>query len=113
MAADEPLLAALDFAMHEAALFSACGFLLLGTSDLLVDLIWIVHKLRRLWSASPQLCADSLPAPQRPGRLAVFIPAWDEAAVIDRMLGALTGYQWAAGVGQRRRRRCHRCRRRG
>jgi adsorption protein B len=86
MAADGPLLAALDFAMREAALFSACGFLLLGASDLLVDLIWIAQKLRRSWSASPQLCADSLPAPQRPGRLAVFIPAWDEAAVIDRML---------------------------
>jgi adsorption protein B len=42
-----PLLAAIDFATREAALFAAAGFLLLGLSDLAVDIIWIGHRLRR------------------------------------------------------------------
>jgi adsorption protein B len=76
----DTVLAACSFVMHEAALFAACGFLLLGVSDLLVDLIWLGLRLAR---GKP---ASSLPVPARPGRLAVFIPAWDEAAVIGRML---------------------------
>jgi bacteriophage N4 adsorption protein B len=31
-------------------------------------------------------CVDSLAAPAKPGRLAVFIPAWDEGRVIGQML---------------------------
>jgi hypothetical protein len=39
MAGSALLLGSLDFVMREAALFAACGFLLLGISDLAVDLI--------------------------------------------------------------------------
>lgn len=67
-------------AMRETALFAACGFLLLGLGDLLVDLIWLGLRLRR----RP---APATPVAARPGRLAIFVPAWDEAAVIGRMLG--------------------------
>jgi adsorption protein B len=74
------LLAACGFVMREAALFAAFGFLLLGLSDLLVDLIWLGL---RLVHGKP---ASLLPVAARPGRLAVFIPAWDESAVIGRML---------------------------
>ena len=75
------LLAAVGFVMHEAALFAAVGFVLLGMSDLLVDLIWLALRLVRIGRPAP-------PPPRavRPGRLAVFVPAWDEAAVIGRML---------------------------
>src|SRR5689334_2077167 len=74
------LLAACGFVMHEAALFAAFGFLLLGLGDLLVDLLWL--GLRLIRGRSEQ----AFPAARRPGRLAVFVPAWDEAAVIGRML---------------------------
>ena len=75
------LLAAVGFVMHEAALFAAVGFVLLGMSDLLVDLIWLALRLVRIGRPAPPP-----PRAERPGRLAVFVPAWDEAAVIGRML---------------------------
>jgi len=73
------MLVAAGFVMHEAALFAAFGFLLLGLSDLVVDLIWIGLRLLRRRPEAP-------PSAARPGRLAIFVPAWDEAAVIGRML---------------------------
>lgn len=66
--------------LRETALFAAFGFLLLGLSDLLVDVIWLALRLFRRRPAA------TLPEAARPGRLAVFVPAWDEAAVIGRML---------------------------
>ena len=85
---DGVALVSLDFAMREAALFAACGFLVLGISDLAVDLIWIGRALRRLilFRRLERTRADTIAAPDAPGRLAVFIPAWDEGAVIADML---------------------------
>src|SRR6478672_6934327 len=65
--------------LRETALFAACGFLLLGVSDLLVDLIWLALRLGR---RHPMQVPDAA----HPGPLAIFVPAWDEAAVIGRML---------------------------
>jgi adsorption protein B len=76
------------FVMHEAMLFAACGFLLLGASDLLVDAIWIGRTLRRRLRRFTRADAGTLSAPTQPGFLAVFIPAWDEEAVIGDMLRA-------------------------
>jgi adsorption protein B len=75
------LLAACGFVMHEAALFAACGFVLLGVGDLLVDVLWLGLRLTRRRTECP-----GLPAASRTGRLAIFVPAWDEAAVIGPML---------------------------
>jgi adsorption protein B len=66
--------------LRETALFAAFGFMLLGLSDLFVDLIWLGLRLFR--RRKPR----TFPAAARPGRLAIFLPAWDEAAVIGRML---------------------------
>ena len=92
------LLAASGFVMHEAALFAAFGFLLLGLGDLLVDFIWLGLCLIRRRRPAP-----AHPAPSRPGRLAVFVPAWDEAAVIGSMLShAQTAFgdaDWLLYVG--------------
>ena len=83
----EALLAAAEFAMRETALFAGAGFLLLGISDLAVDLAWIVSSLWRLvLGKGRQMAADELRPPEKPGRLAVFTPAWDEASVIRTML---------------------------
>lgn len=82
------LYAGLDLAMREAALFAACGFLVLGTGDLLVDLIWIGVTVRRRVAPRRERRAESgaLAPATASGRLAVFIPAWDEAVVIGDML---------------------------
>jgi adsorption protein B len=74
------------FVMHEAMLFAACGFLLLGAGDLLVDFIWLGRTAKRTLIRAGGAAADNLPPPERPGLLAVFVPAWDESAVIGEML---------------------------
>jgi adsorption protein B len=82
-------LAVLDFVMRETALFAALGFALLGLGDLLVDGVWLMLAAARLparrrGKRGPSLAA--LTPPRSPGAMAVFIPAWDEAAVIGAML---------------------------
>lgn len=97
------LLSVGELAMRETALFAACGFLLLGAGDLAVDLIWIGRTLKRRWKVAVPACADSLPAADAPGTIAIFVPAWDEAAVIGPMLAhACTvwgGGDWRLYVG--------------
>lgn len=83
------LLTGVELAWRELALFAAAGFLLLGVSDLAVDLIWIVRMLWRrafVYTRFERASASTLRAAARPGLLAVFIPAWQEAAVIAPML---------------------------
>jgi bacteriophage N4 adsorption protein B len=76
-------------AREELLLFSGFWFLVGGIDDLAVDLAWLVRtawrRLTRYRVAAP-LRADQLPAPGRSGPLAVFVPAWQEAAVIGQML---------------------------
>jgi adsorption protein B len=73
--------------VREISLFAAAGFLLLGAGDLAIDIIWLGLKLRRrLRRNIPSACAATLAAPAHPGRIAIFVPAWDEAAVIGPML---------------------------
>lgn len=89
-----PILASLDVVMCEAALFAAAGFIILGAGDAVVDSIWVGLAVRRWRRPLPTVAA--LPAPQQPGGLAVFIPAWDEAAVIGDMLRSSLA-AWGAG----------------
>jgi adsorption protein B len=77
------LFGGLDFIMRETALFAATGFLVLGAGDLLMDFLWTGLWIQGRHRYRPT--AEDL-APQPPGRLAVFIPAWDESAVIGSML---------------------------
>lgn len=93
-----------ELVMREAALFAAAGFLVLGASDLAVDLIWLgLAAKRRLAGKTDALRAAPLAAPERPGRLAVLVPAWDEAGVIGAMLthasAAFGGADYALYVG--------------
>jgi adsorption protein B len=79
----------LELALREATLFAACGFLLLGLSDLAVDGVWIVRTLWRrvtVYRRFARAQADTLGELEAPGALAVFVPAWEEAAVIGEML---------------------------
>ena len=83
----------------ELALFAAAGFLLFAIDDFLVDLIYFGRRIWRalaIYTRFPRAFAEALPKPTRPGRIAVFIPAWDESAVIADMLRA-TLKRWGEG----------------
>ncbi|MES2755436.1 MAG: glycosyl transferase family protein [Pseudomonadota bacterium] len=69
----------IDAVAREAALFAAIGFLIGGIDDLAVDLIFLVRSRRRWLRYLPRSAA-----PTR--RIAIFVPGWDEAAVIGAML---------------------------
>jgi len=81
-----PLLAAFDFALRETILFAAAGFFILGLSDIALDLVWIGLAGGRLLIGRWDDALADLPEPAEPGRLAVFVPAWDESDVIAPML---------------------------
>ena len=75
-------------AAHEFALFAACGFLIGGIDDLAIDLIWIARTLWRwqtVYRRHPRATAATL-GHAIPGRLAIFVPAWREEAVIGAMI---------------------------
>lgn len=98
MGAAGAIFAICDFIMRELALFAAVGIFLLGFSDLGVDFIWLALRLTRRREGHMEP-----PPAARPGRLAIFVPAWDEAAVIGAMLGhaqaAFAGADYRLYVG--------------
>lgn len=87
----ETIISAIDAVARETMLFAAIGFLIGGIDDLLVDLVFLWSRLRKWWRTEPQR------APLHGGgRMAVFVPAWDEAQVIGPMLRtALARYTYA------------------
>jgi adsorption protein B len=96
---------ALAVAARELALFAATGFLIGGLDDLGVDLIWIARTLWRratVYRRHPRAHAGTLGTP-RPGRLALFVPAWREDAVIGQMIAraraTLRHRDWVLYVG--------------
>lgn len=82
------VIAALDAAARETMLFAAVGFVIGGIDDLALDLVFLVVWARR--RLGPVGSGDGLladyPARENPRRFAIFVPAWDEAAVIGAML---------------------------
>lgn len=73
---------AADAAAMEALLFAAIGFAIGGLDDLAVDLLWLWHR------ATGRL-RDRHVGEHGAGRaraMAIFVPAWDESAVIGAML---------------------------
>ena len=76
---------------NELALFGAVGFLLFALDDLAVDLIYFGRRLWRaltVYTRYPRAFARSIKMLWKPRFIAVFIPAWEESAVIARMLEA-------------------------
>lgn len=85
----DPVLAALGLLRNELLLFAAIGLLIGGIDDVLIDLIYAARRLWRalaVYSRMPRMTARDLPPPGAAGPIAVFVPAWDEAAVIGAML---------------------------
>jgi len=75
----------------ELALFAGIGFLLFALNDLIVDLIYFGRRIWRsltVYTSYPRAFASTFPAAEQPGLIAIFVPAWDESAVIASMLRA-------------------------
>ncbi|WP_327785536.1 glycosyltransferase [Sphingomonas changnyeongensis] len=88
MGTSDVLLWTLERATHELALFAAIGILVGGIDDLAIDLIWLARAGWRrfaVYTRFPPADAATLTA-SRPGRIAVFVPAWQESPVIAPML---------------------------
>ena len=75
------LLIGLDAVLRETALFAAVGLAVGGVDDLAVDLVYVWLWLR---GRTRPVAIDVLPTADR--RIAVLIPAWDEAEVIGAMI---------------------------
>jgi bacteriophage N4 adsorption protein B len=72
------LIVAIDAVAREATLFAAIWFLIGGIDDLAVDAVWFVRRLGR--RVEPRRSGP------RAGRIAIFVGACDESAVIGSML---------------------------
>lgn len=78
-----------DVILRELLLFAAVGLFIGGLDDFLVDLIWLVRLIWRrqvVFRIYAPASMENLAPPDRPGRIAIFIGAWAEDAVIGRML---------------------------
>lgn len=73
-------------ATHELALFAAVGIAIGGIDDLLVDLIWLARTAWRRMAVYTRYQRADAGQLSGEGRVAVFVPAWREAAVIGPML---------------------------
>jgi bacteriophage N4 adsorption protein B len=74
---------------HELTLFAVVWFIVGGVDDLIIDAIWIGRWLWRrltIYPFHPRVNASTLAQPKVAGPIIIFVAAWDEAAVIDRML---------------------------
>jgi len=81
--------ATLSRSAAELALFAGAGFLLFGLNDLVVDLIYFTRRLWRsmtVYRRHRPAYASYWVFNQKPGFIAILVPAWDEAAVIASML---------------------------
>ena len=74
----------LDAVVREATLFAAVGFVIGGLDDLLVDAVYFARFGWRRMHGHREVTLAELPRPAE--RFAVFVPAWQEAAVIAPML---------------------------
>jgi adsorption protein B len=78
-------------ATREITLFAAMGILIGALDDVAIDLLWMTRTLwRRLtvYRRYARTTAATLPPPEQPGRIAIFVAAWQESDVIERMLRA-------------------------
>ena len=91
--------------VRELMLFAAVGFVVFGIGDFAIDLVWLVRGAWRRAFILPRVGrgdAAGLVA-ARPGTIAIFVPAWNEATVIGAMvrnaLATLPDGDWHIQVG--------------
>ena len=74
---------------HEILLFAAVGLAIGGLDDFVVDLLFFLRTTWRdiaIYGRFPRMTTPGLPAPEHPGKIAIFVPAWQESDVIAPML---------------------------
>ncbi|WP_338061658.1 glycosyltransferase [Sphingomonas panacisoli] len=76
------IIAVVDAIARETVILACIGFLIGGIDDVALDAVYWLARLTRRRS---DLRILDLPD-RRSGRIAIFVPAWDESAVIGRML---------------------------
>jgi len=87
----------------ELALFAGVGFLLFGLNDLAVDIIYFVRRFwrsRTVYRRYRRAYASYYAFNKNPGFMAIFVPAWDESAVIASM-SAFTSPEWSRCLCER------------
>lgn len=80
---------AMEFVQHELMLFASIGFLIGSFDDIIIDFTWIARYIWKkifIYSRHEPMTVYNLPPSLRPGCIAIFVPAWDEAQVIGAML---------------------------
>ncbi len=85
----ESLFLVLELAQREFLMFSAVFLLTGAVNELVIDAIWAVQRIYRhcvYHRLHPPPLAYQLTPSEEDGLLAVFVPAWHEAAVIGAML---------------------------
>lgn len=74
---------------RELAMFSALGFGVFAVDELLIDALWLGRAVWRrilFFGRNTPATAETLTGAIAPGKFAIFVPAWDESAVISSML---------------------------
>lgn len=77
------------FLQRELLLFASFCFLIGAIDDLVFDGMWITHAIKRrffVYNRHLRTTAETLPRTSVRGTLAIFVPAWQEAPVIEAML---------------------------
>ena len=85
----DQILPFLDFLQRELLLFASLCFLIGAVDDLLFDGLWVFHRMKRrlfVYSRYQRATVESLSHPASECRMAIFVPAWQEAPVIGAML---------------------------
>lgn len=79
----------IDAFSAELLLFCAFSFAVGAIDDLAVDFYYLGHRFRRWrdrYRRHRRMSSAELPPADRPGLIAIFVPAWQEDAVIGQML---------------------------
>ncbi len=95
----DQILPFLDFLQKELLLFASLSFLISSADDLLFDGLWVFHSLKRrlfVYSRYKRATVESLSPSLTACRMAIFVPAWQEASVIGAMLRRCLA-QWKSG----------------
>jgi bacteriophage N4 adsorption protein B len=88
-----------DTVLAELLIFCGFWFLIGAIDDFCVDLIWIVravYRRARYYHRTPPMTVEQLAPLTQMGTLAIFIPTWQEAAVIGKMIARCSA-AWANG----------------
>ncbi|MEH6756439.1 MAG: glycosyl transferase family protein [Parasphingorhabdus sp.] len=86
---NEYIFPSIDALQKELLLFASLCFIIGSVDDVIFDAMWIAHSVKRkllIYSRYDRAIVENLPPSDQNQPLAIFVPAWREAAVIGGML---------------------------